>query len=117
MSQGFAKAEFADPGWQDYTITWTGFTLGDGTIRTSRYMQIGTTVHVRVSVVLGSSSTMDSGDLVGTLPVPASSNYAGLDDPLGVAQFQDLVAFRHLGFVTIDSGGTDFILRCMPGQM
>ena len=43
--------------WQDWTPTYTNFSLGNGTVD-ARYTQIGKTVHFTISIVLGSTSSM-----------------------------------------------------------
>lgn len=62
--------------WTAYTPTWTAVTtnpaIGDGTI-TGAYQQIGKTVHFRVNLSLGSTSTVGSGNWHFGLPVAAAA--------------------------------------------
>jgi hypothetical protein len=60
--------------WQSYTPTFTGFTLGDGTIEVAKYSQIGNTVHCKVQVTLGSTSAVTGSITIG-LPVSANNDY------------------------------------------
>lgn len=56
--------------WATYTPTITGLTLGNGTVD-AQYAQIGRTVHVGVTITLGSASTM--GSLAVSLPVSSAA--------------------------------------------
>jgi hypothetical protein len=60
-------------GWTTWTPTYVNFTLGNGTV-TARYQQVGKTVNFRVTVTLGSTSSV-TGAIGLSLPV---SN--GLDE-------------------------------------
>ncbi len=60
--------------WQSYTPTWTNVSVGNGT-QASKYMQIGKTVFVRVSLIFGTTTTTSS-DITFTLPV-TSVSYPG----------------------------------------
>lgn len=96
MAHGYAKKEFADPGWQDYTPAWTGASsnpaIGNGTI-TGRYTQIGTTVHFRVSIHMGSTTTFGSGAWFVSMPVTGADS----DIAIGSASATD------------DSGGVRWV--------
>lgn len=63
----------AGGGWTDYsgTATFTNFTLGDGTINTCRYEQIGRSVKYEVKVTLGGLSSV-SGQIGVSLPKTAA---------------------------------------------
>lgn len=56
--------------WDTYTPTWTNLTVGNGTV-IARYLQIGKTVHVRISLTGGTTSSA-SGAVSVSLPVVAS---------------------------------------------
>ncbi len=91
MAQGFAKAEFADPGWQDYTPTYTNITVGNGTV-VARYIQIGTLVQVQYSLVFGSTTSVDGTGVLLSLPVTSagtSDGYISQTTPIGVATLRD----------------------------
>jgi hypothetical protein len=57
--------------WTSYTPTFTGFTLGNGTINVAKFCQIGKTVHLKLQVTLGSTSSVTSG-ITPSLPVNAT---------------------------------------------
>jgi hypothetical protein len=60
--------------WTNFTPTWTASTsnpaIGDGLIE-GRYKQVGKTVHVWMSVSMGSTTTFGTGEYKVNLPVPA----------------------------------------------
>jgi hypothetical protein len=58
-------------GWTTYTPTTTGITAGSGVFDFA-YMQVGKTVHVRGSFILGSSSAVTS-NVSFSLPIAAST--------------------------------------------
>jgi hypothetical protein len=67
--------------WQSYTPTFTNFSLGTGggagTITVAKYVQIGKTVHVKVNVTLGTSSTV-TGRIGISLPVTGTTDYVNV---------------------------------------
>lgn len=75
-----------NPAWASYTPVWTASTtapaLGNGTL-TGNYRQTGATVQIRITLTLGSTSTVGSGTYRFTLPVGAKV------DSLLIAQFFD----------------------------
>ncbi len=73
MSQGSAKRNYANPGWQDWSPSYANLTIGNGTV-TARYTQIGTTIHARFHFVLGSTSAVATNPVVG-LPVLEATDY------------------------------------------
>ena len=62
--------------YQDYTPTFTNFTLGNGTIESSRYAQSGEFIHFWGGVQLGSTSSV-SGQIEILLPVEAKWSVTG----------------------------------------
>lgn len=68
-----AMLNTAGGGWTDYSgsVTFTNFTLGNGTINTCRYEQIGRSVEYEVKVTLGSTSSV-SGAIGVSLPKTAA---------------------------------------------
>lgn len=58
--------------WQGWTPTWTSFTPGNATI-VARYQLIGKTVHFRIRVLAGSTTT-SSGSFGFTLPITPKSD-------------------------------------------
>lgn len=74
---GSAWVTIGDPGaWTDYTPTWTATTtnpsLGNGTI-SGRSKQIGKTVHATGRILLGSTTTVGTGDWRISLPTEAQT--------------------------------------------
>lgn len=94
--------------WQSFTPTFVNLTVGNGTL-VAKYIQIGKTVHCRVSFILGSTSSV-SGDVTVTHPV-TSVTLAGLSSvqPLGLAHFYDNGASILTGLVSWASTTTAFI--------
>ncbi|MDI9934678.1 hypothetical protein QM806_04315 [Rhodococcus sp. IEGM 1351] len=65
--------------WEAYTPTWTGATIGNGSI-TGHYKQIGKTVHFRFKFVIGSTTTQPTGGVFWKISLPvaaAAAEYAG----------------------------------------
>ena len=68
------KADLADEvgGWSDYTPVWTAASsnpaIGNGTIA-GRYTQLGKTVHARIAVTMGGTTTFGTGIYSFSLPV------------------------------------------------
>lgn len=59
--------------WQSWAPTFTGITLGNGTV-VARYNQTGKTVNFRILITFGSTTTLPTGaDNVFTAPVPPSA--------------------------------------------
>ncbi len=105
MAQGFAKAEFADPGWQDYTPTYNNLTIGNGTV-VARYQQIGTLVTVHFVFTLGSTSAVGTAPDVST-PVTAASSYTVLHNIVGLGRYKEDGGSGFLGYVRLST--TDII--------
>lgn len=78
-------------GWafQSWTPSWTNVSVGNGTV-VAKYVQTGKTVTARLSLTLGSISTI-TGLITFSLPVTAVSypNLANGADPLGLAVILD----------------------------
>lgn len=71
--------------YQTYSPSWTNVTVGNGTV-TAKYIQIGKTVNVMVSLVFGSTTSISATPRI-TLPA-TSVSYASLM-PMGNALFND----------------------------
>ena len=64
-----------NPGtWKSYTPTFTNFTLGNGTVNTAKYSQVGKTITLQVFITLGSTSSVGSQPTF-SLPVNSNTNY------------------------------------------
>lgn len=81
--------------WQSWTPTFTGLTLGNGTI-SAKYMKIGKTVFCQFLLTWG-STTSASGSLTATIPVTATSTFANDSMAIGVARLRDDSASAKLG--------------------
>lgn len=87
-----------DAGWTTWTPTWVNLTVGNGTV-VAKYRQIGKLVVCRLSLVLGSTSSV-SGDFSFTLPV-TSISYPGTatTQSIGTCQALDAGVSAYLGQV------------------
>jgi hypothetical protein len=88
--------------WTAYTPALTNWTLGDGTL-VGKYAQIGKTVHVRVELTLGSTSTMSGNLLISTpvAPVALPTGYTAA----GTCSMRDVSApANHIGAATLNNG-------------
>jgi hypothetical protein len=83
--------------WQSYTPTFSNFTLGNGTINVAKYSQIGKTVHLKLGVTLGSTSSV-AGQAAISLPVSATTEALGTLGPQGDCT---LIAGGVLGIGTV----------------
>ena len=90
--------------WTAYTPTITGLTLGNGTV-TARYQRIGNTIHLHISVDIGSTTTM--GSAVITLP------FAALSEAGGVATLIRVGSSRQYGQARIN-GSTVTVYGVVP---
>jgi len=76
--------------WQSWTPSFTALTVGNGTL-SAYYLQNGKTVHFRIYLIFGSTTSLPSAtDVYSTLPVNASSNYpnaTGGFNPIGQTSF------------------------------
>lgn len=59
--------------WLSWTPTFTNFSLGNGTINTAKYTQVGKTVRFKIRITLGSTSSV-SGVITMSMPVTAASD-------------------------------------------
>lgn len=78
--------------WTAYTPTWTASStnpsLGNGTL-TGAYIQIGKTVHYRIRLRAGSTTTFGSGVYRFSLPVTTVATFAGAGEIIGQASLLD----------------------------
>jgi hypothetical protein len=91
-----------DPGaWTAFTPAWTAPTtnptIGNGTLQ-GYYHKIGRTVHVRVNLTLGSTTTTGSGNWSFGLPFTASANMV-TQTMIGHAYIEDSGSFAYGGDV------------------
>lgn len=68
--------------WTDYTPTWTAASvnpvLNNGTLA-ARYAKVGKFVHVKLRLVIGTTTTLGTGDWSFSLPLGASKTHANLE--------------------------------------
>jgi hypothetical protein len=98
--------------WTSYTPTWTATgtnpVLNNGTIA-GNYMQVGKTIHFRISLTFGSTTTVGSGAYIFGLPVTAIGTTAVL--AVGVMVHSGSRNTR-LGYLTTTTG---LVLTDMSG--
>lgn len=99
-------AKIAGTAWGSYTPTWTASTnpaIGNGTITDAgAYVQIGKTVHFRLKITMGSTTTFGSGGFYVGLPV---AHNHGVESQIGRVHLLDssansrytAVAYTHSG--------------------
>lgn len=88
--------------WASWSPTWTNVTVGNGTLAAA-YVRIGRTIHARLRLLFGSTTTI-SGSAIFTLPVTAASAYE-TNDIIGTAYLQDTGTVSLTGVV--HSGATE----------
>jgi hypothetical protein len=89
--------------WAAWTPTYTGFSLGNGTI-TARYAQVGNIVTAYVRLLFGSTTSMAASNNRISLPVTASAVYLQ-NQVAGQAVFWDnSLASPYQGLIVFNSG-------------
>jgi hypothetical protein len=94
----------AETAWTSYTPTWTGSTtnpsLGNGTL-SAAYIQIGKTVHFRINLTMGTTTTYGSGIWRFTLPVASNGAISGAGGVIGGGSIFDAAptATRYYAFI------------------
>jgi hypothetical protein len=81
--------------WTAYTPTFTNFTLGNGT-RDFEYLKVGKLVFVRMSLTLGSTSSMGTTPYF-SLPIAATAKNQAI---LGSVYIEDVGSAGYTGFIT-----------------
>jgi hypothetical protein len=81
--------ESVSAAWQSWTPTYTGLTLGNGSV-TARYLEVGQLGRAYISITLGSTSSM-SAVTAFTISNPSTMAFAavGVTTPIGQAEFRD----------------------------
>jgi len=85
---------FQGSGWGDYTATWAGLTVGNGTV-VARYAQIEKLVVVLVNITFGSTTSISAAVDV-SLPVTSASGY-DTQTPIGVCASIDATGSEYQG--------------------
>ena len=91
--------------WKTWTPSWTGLTVGNGTLTYARYDVSGKTITARVRFVLGTTSSIGAAVTL-TLPITAKSDYVGGWDTLGPASLADSGVAIFQGMVRYESTTT-----------
>lgn len=65
--------------WDSYTVTWNG-TINNGTL-SGRFIQIGKTVHYKIGLLGGSTTSWPGAQWTFSLPVPGIQPGSPLNDP------------------------------------
>jgi hypothetical protein len=99
--------------YQAWTPTYSGFTLGNGTV-TANYCRVNNFVHAYANIVLGSTSTV-TGSLYVSVPVTVNSSMVstGADGAafiLGSASYTDEGTLQNFGWAMSNTGGSLFRL-------
>lgn len=104
--------------WQSWATTWTGTggnpTIGNGTL-TSVYTQIGKTVHFRIFIVMGSTTTFGSGTWRFTPPVTPNSNYNDNSGSDVVGGWGASISSTYAGFTIIRNPGAGMVIGLLYG--
>ena len=79
--------------WEPYTVAWTGLTtnptIGNGTLQ-GRVRRAGALVHYTIEIVIGSTTSMGSGEYRLSLPTPLAEPSSWW--PIGQAMFRNEAA-------------------------
>lgn len=94
-------------GWTAFTPTLTKITLGDGTL-TGYYRKVGRTVHYRIGLVFGSTTSFEPTPLL-ALPVAPATTYLSADVMGAATLFDSSAGFssRTNGLVWKEADGSD----------
>lgn len=96
-----------DSAWTTYTVNWSNFTPGNGTV-VGRHRKIGKLVQLSVHVVLGSTSSLTSGQVGMDLPFTAV-NVTNFEQFVSAKLFDD-AGTNYAGFGIIGAGATALAL-------
>ncbi|PIP30752.1 hypothetical protein COZ22_01795 [bacterium (Candidatus Howlettbacteria) CG_4_10_14_3_um_filter_37_10] len=99
--------------WQSWAPNWTNFTVGNGTV-VAKYIQIGKTVHFKIKVTLGSTSSV-SGAITFSLPTDSHADYGTSGFNIGVSRMNDTGTSSYPGEVTILTASTAKIFPTVAG--
>ncbi|MDV6295175.1 hypothetical protein [Rhodococcus aetherivorans] len=96
--------------WKSYTPTWTASTsnpnIGNGTLA-GHYMQIGKTIHFRILILFGSTTTAGSGVYSYGLPVTAATSTSLVtSSPIGSVFCEDVGVESAAGVCTLQTPTT-----------
>lgn len=95
--------------WASWTPTWTNLTVSSSTV-TAKYIQVGKTVHFRLTVVLGGGNA-PTGSVTFTLPVTATA-YVGVatTQPIAWGGYNDSSSVVYQALASFASTTTGILL-------
>lgn len=101
--------------WSSWVPTFTNFTLGNGTLNYAKYVQLGKTVHIRLRVTLGSTSSMGSVPNF-TVPVDLNGDYdrQAIEPVLATVILRDEAPAGVIGVALWNTAST-IVLRYLSG--
>lgn len=104
------NSNFAELGaaWTSYTPTWSG-TIGNGTLAAA-YLKIGRTVHYRIKVVWGTTTSHAAANQTFTLPAAPHSAYVA-NTALGNGSVLDSGTASYAVTALMSSGSTVLLIR------
>lgn len=101
-SNAMMPTEALGGAWQSWTPTFTNLTIGNGSY-TARYRQIGKVVYLRLTITMGSTSSVGTNPSF-TLPVAATSYGASVGEVLyGQAVYLDAGTNSYMGAIGLNS--------------
>jgi hypothetical protein len=101
--------------WATWTPTWTGAVsnpaVGNATV-SAGYTKVGKTIHYRITILMGTTTTYGSGRWAFALPEAAASypGATGLTLWAGMAYALDAGTSNNIGATRVDSGATTLFL-------
>lgn len=99
--------------WPSWIPTWTGVTVGNGTV-VAKYIRTGNTIDFYVNLVFGSTTSITAG-VEFTLPVTAHSDYASgtIRAQIGLLQLEDSGVSNYSGLVMVAGNATRASLQVL----
>ena len=92
--------------WMTYTPTWTGLSALGASTSYGRYIQIGRTVHCTVGLFWGTGSTLGTGAITVSLPIPATVATTADLGWQGLGKYRDNLTVWYPLYGFIEPGGT-----------
>lgn len=100
--------------WTSWTPTFTGFTLGNGTVN-AKYCRVGKALHLRIGVVFGSTSAVTSA-VAASLPSGMATVADGYEQECIFKVSANAGGDNYAGWAFIASNGTTFSGLYMPNS-
>jgi hypothetical protein len=88
--------------WTTFSPTWTNLTIGNGSVQSARYTQVGNTTFVEVVVVFGSTTTVAG--LITIKSLPSNNLALAVAHQLGYTVMYDSSAAQSYAGVALTSG-------------